>query len=315
MIDDLTFTLLIFLVGVVVFLLYIRVRKEDRILDMIISILTDKYLDERTFKPEDVAKELHIDEDILNKYLKKLERKGIVAYIANKGYVLVDPLVFLTPKGLERAMRITKDDNILYGAYQSPYMSSPFYFVGQFLIVLITIIFGLLTHFNMFGLRDFVGKYIPPDVGIDIFLLFLIGISIIVADLYNNLIKGLTREKYSVVVGLYSGISYDVSLTDELSGRIPRGRISKIDLEFNWTQKLNNFFGTIPVGDVLVYERGKENPVRFRSVPFPRELFYIIRSIQLGALQWRKRYARQLALWRAGAIPIFGYPSKGGRRR
>ena len=76
---------------------------------------------------------------------------------------------------------------------------------------------------------------------------------------------------------------------------------------------MNNFFGGVPVGDVIVYVRGRKTPIVFRSVPYPRELYYVLRSIQLGSLQWRKKHARTLALWRMGWFPFYGY--RGKRKR
>jgi len=121
-------------------------------------------------------------------------------------------------------------------------------------------------------------------------------------DFVDNVIKAWAREKFSVVVGALSGISYDLSLADELSGRIRRGQIEDVDLELSLLQKLINYFKRVPVGDVIVKVRGQKEPVRFRNMPFPRELFYVIRSVQLGSIGWRKKYARVLMLWRAKTV-------------
>jgi len=67
-------------------------------------------------------------------------------------------------------------------------------------------------------------------------------------------------------------------------------------------QKLLNYFIRVPIGDVVVKVKGQKEPVVFKNMPYPRELFYVIRSIQLGSLGWRKRHARTLMMWRARAM-------------
>jgi len=101
-----------------------------------------------------------------------------------------------------------------------------------------------------------------------------------------------------------SGISYDKSLADELSGRIQRGKISGVDIQLSPLQKLANYFIDPPIGNVVVKVKGQKKPIIFKNMPYPREMFFVIRSIMLGSLGWRKRHARTLMLWRAkGMVP------------
>ena len=294
-------------------LAWLFIIKPDEITLKVLDHLVSRYLDERVFSIDKIAKELGMDKRVVEKAIKKLERAGIVAHLPKRGYFLQDPLVFLSPKDYERALRLTKDDNILYGAYQAPYKVSLTYIIAQLSVVILAVIFSAFAYFNVFGVGDIIRGFLPTNASLELFLLFIIALAIIVADVINNFFRWLTRERYSVIVGFYSGVSYDVSVTDELSGKIPRGAIANVDINVNWIQKLNNFFGGVPVGDVIVYVRGRKTPIVFRSVPYPRELYYVLRSIQLGSLQWRKKHARTLALWRMGWFPFYGY--RGKRKR
>ena len=291
------------------------INRPDEIFERILKHLIEKYLDERYFTVKRLAEELNITEETLKKYLKKMEVYRIVTFVPEKNsYALVDPLVFLTPRDYARALRITKDDNIIYGAYQAPYRTNPIYIGVQLVILFTPIILFVIHIFNLANLEPYFSFLKPLGIDLTIFLLFLIAIGMILADAFNNLYKAYMRERYSVVVGAKSGISYDVSYADEFSGRIRRGEIQSVDLDMNFWQKLHNYFGEIPIGNIRIRVRGGREVV-FRSMPFPRELFYVIRSIQLGNLAWRKRNARVISMWKAGVVPIIGGPRVTRRRR
>jgi len=282
-------------------LIGLKLSRSDPDLEKVIDAIVSNFLDERKFHVNRIVEITGLSRNRVESILRRLEARGIVRKRGNM-YQLVDPLVFLTPIDMERARRITKDDNILYGAYQNPYLPR-LYFLAMYLIFAVDVIFVILVFFNIFpSLTDWVIKILPEGVGVNTFLLFLLGMGIIFVDALDNVIKAWAREKYSVVVGEKSGISYDKSLADELSGRIRRGAIADIDLQFSILQKLLNYFIRIPIGDVVVKVKGEKEPVVFKNMPYPRELYYVIRSIQLGSLGWRKRYARTLMMWRARAM-------------
>jgi len=304
---------LLFIIGLLVsiiagFLLsYYRINRPDELFEVILKHLIEKYIDVRYFTAKKIAEELDMTEDTVKKYLAKMEIYRIVSYLPDKNaYVLIDPLVFLTPKDYARALRITKDDKIIYGAYQAPYRINPLYILIQLLLIFVPTILLVLQIFNIIDIRPYFGFLNILGIDIIAFLLFLIALGIIIADAFNNIYKAYMRERYSVIVGEKSGIAYDVSFADEFSGRIRRGEIASVDLDVNTWQKLHNYFGEVPIGNVKVRtKRGHE--IVFKSIPFPRELFYAIRSIVLGNLAWRKRHAGIISMWKAGAIPTIGW--------
>jgi len=287
--------------GIIGFLMH---RRTDTLLAKIVDHIMTKYIDERMFRAESIAKELGIDEEIVRKKLSILEEYGLVHHDPKRGYILADPLVFLTPRDYLKALRITANDNILYGGYQYYYLANPVYFIIQVGILVSAFIFVLMTIFNVYGLKETLRSILPTEVSPETFSLFTLAIAIIFVDALNNLIKVLAREKYSVVVGAKSGISYNRKIGDEFGGNIPRYAIKNIDYDVPLWYKIYNLFGSIPVGNIKVYTSEKKEPVVFKAMPFPRELYNIIKSVKLGALQWRKRYARTIALWRTGVFPV-----------
>ncbi|HDI01406.1 MAG TPA: hypothetical protein ENF78_03155 [Candidatus Bathyarchaeota archaeon] len=285
-----------------------RSRRRDPALEKVVDAIVENYLDERKFNINKLVKDTGLDEGSIRRALRRLERAGVITHTGGGNYRLKDPLVFLTEPDYARAIRITKDDNILYGAYQNPYLPR-LYLLCVYGLFLADLVFSILAYLSYtIGwptplLSQWVIGILPSDKLFIPFLLFLIGMGMIFVDFLDNIIKGWARERYMVIVGALSGVSYDISLADELSGRIRRGHIVDVDLDVSLLQKLINYFRSVPLGDVKVrYRVGKEEKViAFRNMPFPRELFYVIRSVQLGALGWRKRYARTLMLWRARA--------------
>jgi len=290
-----------------------KLKGRSETLDRVVDAIVENYLDERRFNVNDLKQRTGLDDAELRKALGRLERAGLITRVEKGSYRLRDPLVFLTERDYDRAMRLTKDDNLLYGAYQNPYLPRLYLFLvyGLFLADLVFVVGAYLGYVINGPFSPFVApvmRLLPPgrkDLYVP-FLLFLLGMGLVFVDFIDNIIKAWARERFMVIVGALSGISYDKTFADELSGRIRRGQIVKVDLNVSLLQKLINYFRSVPLGDVtVVYRVGKEERVEsFRNMPFPRELFYVIRSIQLGALQWRKRYARTLMLWRARtAIP------------
>jgi len=299
--------------GVIASLAYYLVRKKrDPIMATVLEHLTRYYLDERFFSIDKVSEQLQIPKEVVEKAIVKLEKSGIVMR-TKRGHALVDPLVFLTPRDYERALRLTKGDNIIYGAYQLPYITDLKYLSVQTFLLLGSFALLIATVFNIGGINATVQSWAR---GVDprIFALFVTAICILLVDVIDNLEKIFIRGKYSVIVGVHSGLLYDISMADELSGRISRGSIVKIDIDINWRQKLKNIFGEVPIGDVKIWMRNRKEPIVLRSLPYPRELFMILRSLQLGSLEWRKRYARELALWRGRVYP-FIHTYRGRRRR
>ncbi|HDJ26437.1 MAG TPA: hypothetical protein ENF34_03890 [Candidatus Bathyarchaeota archaeon] len=288
-----------------------RARRRDPAVEKVVDAIVENYLDERKFSVGRLVKDTGLDRDRVRRALRRLERAGVVTHVGDGNYRLKDPLVFLTEPDYARAVRITKDDNILYGAYQNPYLPR-LYLLCVYGLFLADLVFAVLTYLSYtIGwptplLSQWVLGILPSGKAEELlvpFLLFLVGMGMIFVDFLDNIIKGWARERYMVIVGALSGVSYDTSLADELSGRIRRGRIVDVDLDVSLLQKLINYFRSVPLGDVKVrYRIGKEEKViAFRNMPFPRELYYVIRSVQLGALGWRKKYARTLMLWRARA--------------
>lgn len=287
---------------VVLMLLYFKLTGSKKKVEEVLAAIVENFLDEKQFTTAKLAEIVNKSEDELKPILEELKAARVLSGGAHGRYYLVDPLVFLSPKDIERARRITKDDNILYGAYQSPYLAN-YMLLLIYLVFVAILVFVGLAYFDIFGLGTWLSSVLPPGA-LYPFLLFLVGMGIIIVDVLDNIVKAYQRERYSVVVGWYSGISYDVSFADELSGRIPRGAIRDVDINISLLQKILNYFADVPHGDVVVKVRNKKEPIVFRNMPYPRELLYVIRSIQLGSLQWRKRHARTLMMWRARlAVP------------
>lgn len=304
----------------------------------VIDVITTKYLDERKFKFAELTKDLKLPDEVTKQALRELERRDVL-YRSKEGYyALNDPLVFLSEKDMIRAKRLTKGDNIVYGAYQHPFFSHKEFLVVYFIFIG-TLIFSAVVA-SVQSARDWMETVIKGWLGsgagmgdVAIFLLFLVLIGMVTTDSMENLVSIWSREAFSVIVGEYSGISYDTSYSDEFSGRIGRGVIRRVDLTMTTLQKFMNYFMRVPIGDIIINsgktqelpqgqeptpkktKTGKEPAPKkeapgyiFKNMPFPREMFYILRSIQLKSLGWRKRHARTLMLWRArGAIPSIGF--------
>ncbi|MGQ4832749.1 MAG: hypothetical protein ACP6IS_02475 [Candidatus Asgardarchaeia archaeon] len=281
-----------------------KVSGVDKNLEKVIDVIVDHFIDERRFTAKKIAEIAEMDKKQVEKQLKKLASRGIV--IKTGGwYQLKDPLVFLTERDYTRAIRLTRDDNILYGAYQHPYFLH-IYFLGIYGIFLLDVAFAILIYLGLLPqVKSWLVGVLPGgETTLPAFLIFMIAYGIIIVDAIDNIFKGYVKEKYSVVIGQLSGISYDRSLADELSGRIRRGQISGVDLQLSLLQKLYNYFGDYPVGDIVVKVKGKKEPIIFKNMPYPREMFFVIRTLMLGSLGWRKRHARTLMLWRAkGLVP------------
>ena len=276
-------------------------KKYSKVLDVIV----EHFIDERSFKIGKLKQYIDMPEDKIKKVLNQLIKEGLLQKGSGGWYKLKDPLVFLTDKDYNRAIRITRDDDLLYGAYQNPYFLHV-YFLGIYGLFIIDVLFVIIVYLDLIpGIRESITAILPSgNTILPVFLLFLVAIGIIVVDALDNLITAWSRERYSVVIGKLSGISYDRSLSDELSGRITRGQITGVDINMSDLQKLANYFMDPPIGDIVIKVRGRKKPVVFKNMPYPREMFFVIRSVMLGSLGWRKRHARTLMLWKAkGMMP------------
>jgi len=277
----------------------------------VIDAITTYYLDEQKFTFQKISADLKLPDPVVKHALKELERRDVIYRTKSGWFAMNDPLIFLSEKDMIRAKRLTKGDNLIYGAYQNPFFSH-----SELLLVygifIGTIIFGLVCGF-IEPARTWLLSMLGTANIIDgaIFLLFIIMVGMITTDALENLISIWSRERYSVIIGEMSGISYDTSYSDEYSGRIGRGMIRRADLQITPIQKFMNYFMRVPIGDIRICCVAKKDggpEVEFKNLPFPREMFYVIRSIQLKSLGWRKRHARTLMLWRArGAIPSIGF--------
>ena len=308
------------LVGFVIgFLITMRQQKIPGISD-VIDTITTKYLDERGFRLADLTKETQLPDPVVKRAIKELERNDIIFRKKSGWFQLNDPLIFLSEKDMIRSSRLTKDDNLVYGGYQHPFFSHV-ELIAVYGIFIGAVIFAAICFFV-----DSAKLWLMGALGLDpmtqtlelgIFLLFIMMLAMMTTDAIENLISIWSRERYSVIIGEMSGISFDTSYSDEYSGRIGRGTIRNVDLQITPIQKFMNYFLRVPIGDIYICcvskkqaEAVSKDPklptgtVAFKNMPFPREMFFIIRSIQLRSLGWRKRHARTLMLWRArGAIP------------
>ncbi|MHA1276156.1 MAG: hypothetical protein ACTSQI_00600 [Candidatus Helarchaeota archaeon] len=291
------------------FLITIKQRKIPGISDVIDTIVM-KYLDERGFRLKDLTNETGLPDPVVKRAIKELERNDILFRKKSGWFQLNDPLIFLSEKDMIRSSRLTKDDNLVYGGYQNPFFSHVELF-AIYGIFIGAIIFSAVCFFIPSAKNWLMGALhldsATQTLEFGIFLLFLMMLAMMTTDAIENLISIWGRERYSVVIGERSGIAFDTSYSDEYSGRIGRGTIRKVDLQISPIQKFMNYFLRIPIGDIRICCVAKElggPTISFKNMPFPREMFFIIRSIQLKSLGWRKRHARTLMLWRSrGAIP------------
>lgn len=331
-------------VGFVIGFLITMKQQKIQGLGEVIDTITTKYLDDRKFRYADLTQDLKIPDEVAKQALKELERRDIIYRTKTGYYQLNDPLVFLSEQDMIRAKRLTKGDNIIYGAYQHPFFSHK-QLLLVYAIFFATVIFALVCTYIPSANAWIVAILPQPANQIDagIFLLFIVLIGMIVTDAIDNLISVWSRERFSVIIGENSGISYDISYSDEFSGRIGRGQIRQVDINFSSLQKFANYFMRIPIGDIIINggktsappaekapkkvpaktttkakttkpaktttpKEAKVLGIAFKNMPFPREMFYVIRSLQLRSLGWRQRHARTLMLWRAhGAIPSVSF--------
>ncbi|MHA1270214.1 MAG: hypothetical protein ACTSPY_10545 [Candidatus Helarchaeota archaeon] len=294
-------------------------RQSVKGIDEVVDAIVTSFLDERGFKLSDLEKKVSLPEPAISNALNRLSKSGI---LTKRGawYRLNDPLVFLSEKDMIRASRLTKDDNILYAAYANPFLSNmEFILIYGFIVG--AIIFALVVFFVpeskawLIGLIQGSTGSVPTDLDLGALLLYIVMIGLILSDISDDLVKIWGRERFQVVIGALSGISYDVSYSDELSGRIMRGGIRDIDLDITGTQKFLNYFLPIPVGNIRISSSHIKDPSEkaekekkstrkskvkvFRNMPYPREMFFVLRSLQLKSLGWRKRNAKTLMLWRS----------------
>ena len=145
-------------------------------LGVVVSAVIQHYLDEKHFRVNELLNkepDLGMTKEELISALEELVDRGVLQ--AKKGgyYVLLDPLVFLTERDYERAIRITKDDNILYGGYQHPFLSNMEFFMIYGIFVFAVVI-SALTVFDIGPVRGWLESRLPPVIDWKIFLLFLL---------------------------------------------------------------------------------------------------------------------------------------------
>jgi len=147
----------------------------------VITAITTHYLDERHFRVNELLKnspELNMSEEELESALDELVDRGVLLTKKGGFYVLLDPLLFLTERDIDRATRLTKNDDLLYGGYQHPFLTHMEFFTiyGIFIIALII---SALTIFDISPLRSSFVARLPTSINWQIFLLFLLVMSII----------------------------------------------------------------------------------------------------------------------------------------
>ena len=307
--------LIIPIIGFIVGFMIIWYKQGVKGINDVVDAIVTSFLDERGFRLKDLEKKIDLPEPAITNALNRLAKSGVLTK-RQAWYRLNDPLVFLSEKDMIRASRLTKDDNLLYAAYQNPFLSN----IEMLLIygfVISAGVFAIVVFFVpdsrawLVGIIQAASGSEPTELDIGALLFFIIMIGLILTDISDDLVKIWGRERFQVVVGALSGISYDVSYSDELSGRIMRGGIRSLDLNITGTQKFLNYFLPIPVGNIVIsssnksYEEQKvsKKPSKslkvFKNLPYPREMFYVLRSLQLKSLGWRKRNAKTLMLWRS----------------
>ena len=293
-----------FLAGIGLYLF--MTRNESQIDDGIFDLILERFLT-RSFRKGDITSISGASSEEILPTLNLLVKQGILKYKKGR-YRMIVPLFFLDEQHYQKALRLTANDELMYGATQQPFLSH-YKLIAFYGIIPLAFIFSTLLLFDIFPDLTNSVTALFPLVDIRIFSVFLIIISIIFVDAIENVIKSWAQERFSVVVGAKAGIYFDEGFASELSGRIQRGRIGNVKMEISLLQKLMNLIAEVPYGDILIKERGKKTPIRFKNIPFPRELFFVIRRVQLKGLGWRKRHARTLMMWRTKSlIPTVGRP-------
>lgn len=278
--------------------------REDESIKKVLDFMIEQHLDEWEVSKKKIMNGVGLPSHEVEDALNKLQNRGIM-YRGKHGFALLDPLVFLTRKGYSKARRLTKNDNILYGGYQVPYETNGIYILSEISFGLIGLIIIVLTNFNIFGFGTFLGSLFGQGIHPLVIAVFIFAMLIVLGDVMNNFVKYWTRERYSVVIGEKSGVSYDLSLADDLSGRIERHALEKVDIDMSMIQKIVSSFKGVPIGNLRIWKEGSDKPISFTNIPYPREAFFIVRGIMLGALEWRKKHAKSISYWKSGATPTF----------
>ena len=251
MINFLIFIAIMVIGGIIFGIIGYLTTRPDPIKEEILGYIVGKYLDERYFSVKKISEALQLDRTTVEDKLRELEQAGVVMK-TRKGWQLVDPLVFLTKRDYERALRLTRGDNILYGAYQLYKLTM----VEGFIFFIAILIFGAIIPILALihsPLRNFFMNLFK--VNPFLVALFFTALFILIADAFDNILKYITRERYMVVVAEHAGILFDCYFLDELSGYIRRGRIRDVEIKISRIQHINNWFGDTPVGDVIVKGR------------------------------------------------------------
>ncbi|MHA1861768.1 MAG: hypothetical protein ACTSVM_05695 [Candidatus Ranarchaeia archaeon] len=285
---------------------YLVASRRHPINEKILDEIIEHFLT-RSFTAGDLINVAGLAPQEVKDALPNLVSRGILKK-RNSRYQTIVPLFFLDDRQYQKAMRLTANDEILYGATQQPFLSH-FHLLAFYGVIPLSMTLGFL---GVMGLSPNISSFVSTYFGyldIHVLFIFFVLLSIIVVDAVENVVKSWAQERFSVIVGAKSGIYYDEEYATELSGRIPRGKIGQVSIKISLLQKILNFFSDVPHGDIIVKVRGKRKAIRFRNMPFPRELFFVLRRVQLKGLGWRKRHARTLMMWRTKSL----IPTVGGR--
>ncbi len=290
-------------------LFYLITWRRGEVDNKILEAIVEHHLT-RSFQTKDIARVTGQDKKKVESALNQLNRNGIIQR-RGKYYQTINPLFFLSETYYTKSLRFSIDDEILYGGAQNPFLTN-YQLVGFYGLVPLSLFFSLIVILGIFPEINLVFSTYFSYLDLNLLLAFLVILSIIIVDAINNLIKSWAQDRNSVIVGVKSGVTFDIEYAAERSGRISRPKLGNVSYQLSLFQRLMNYFSEIPHGDIVIQVKGQKEPMTFRNVPFPIELFYVLRQVQLQSLEWRKRYARTMMEWRANTlIPSVG---TGGRR-
>jgi hypothetical protein len=296
--------ILMFLAGFGIY--YLVTWRRGQIDGEVLDTIIEQFLT-TSFRPGDIANVMNRPREEVKTTLDQLTRHGMLKHHRGR-YEIIIPLFFLSERHYQRALRLTANDEIMYGAAQQPFLSH-FQLLAFYGLVPAAVIVSLLALFNIYPPLSAFFLTLFGYLESRIFFLFFVLVSVIIVDAINNLIKNWAQERFSVIIGAKAGIFFDETYATALSGRISRGKIGTIEVQISMLQKLLNYFTEIPHGDIIVKVRGQKEPEVFRNMPFPHEIYFVLRRVQLKGLGWRKRHARTLMMWRTRSlIPTVGRP-------
>ncbi len=192
-------------------------------------------------------------------------RRGILAE-TNKGrYRIYNVLNMLTEKHYVEARSVTRNDAILYGAYQVRHITSLRAVFIEYLPIFLGFILGVIVPrlsyvYPNSVFSNIIERLNPRGAPLPLRSLFVLSLGVLFKDVIDNAVKAYYREKYRVVIGLKSGIRYDLTYDDRLSGNIRRRLIGKsqVDLEQSMIQRMFSRFSSVPVGNIKIRMPAKD---------------------------------------------------------